>query len=147
MKVILRENVNKLGRIGDIVNSKDGFARNFLIPKGLAVEATTANIKANELLKKSKEASREKENTEARELAKKLQDASFTMSVEANSEDKLYGAITSGDIAALLQLEGYKIDKDDIVVGEPIKALGIYQVDIKFNSDVSAKIKIWVVRK
>ncbi len=147
MKVILRENVEKLGRIGDIVNPKDGFARNFLIPQGLAVEATKANIKANEFSKKSKEILSEKENALARELAKKLQDASFTMSVEANSEDKLYGAITGDDIAALLQPEGYKIDKKNIILDEPIKALGIYQAEIKFNSDVSAKIKLWVVRK
>lgn len=147
MKVILQQNVSKLGQIGDVVKVKDGFARNFLFPKKIAVEASAANVKIVQAQKQSKMAVLEKEKNEAQEFAKKLENISFTLAVEANAEDKLYGGVGAYELAGFLESEGYNIDKKNILLDEPIKALGIYQVDVRLYPDVVTKIKIWIVRK
>lgn len=147
MKVILKERVEKIGSAWDIVNVKDGFARNFLFPRGMAMEVTQGNLKLIDKIKSERSALKEKEKQQAEGLAKKLQDTSFTLALEANTEDKLYGSVDAQALARFLNAEGYQIDKKDILLDEPIKALGVYQVDIKPHPEVSAKIKVWIVRK
>lgn len=147
MKVILKERVEKLGLAWDVINVKDGFARNFLFPRGLAIEVTKGNLKLIDEIKREKSELREKEKQEAEGLAKKLQNASFTLALEANPEDKLYGSVDAQALAKFLTAEGYPIDKKDILLDEPIKSLGVFQVDIKPHPEVAAKIKVWIVRK
>ena len=147
MKVILKQRVDKLGQTGDLVNVKDGFARNFLLPHGLALEANKANMNAVNAIKAANSALEEKLKQEFQELAKKLGKASWTLSVEATDEDKLYGSVDSLTIARLLKDEGYEVDKNNIILAEPIKSLGAYEVELKLHPQVSAKIKVWVVKK
>lgn len=147
MKVILKEKIEQIGSAWDVVNVKDGFARNFLFPRGLAVEATKGNLKFIDEIKREKSALKEKEKQQAEGLAKKLRDASFTMALEASPEDKLYGSVDAQALARFLSGEGYAIDKKDILLDEPIKSLGAFQVDIKPHPEVTAKIKVWIVRK
>ena len=147
MKVILKQRVDKLGQTGDLVSVKDGFARNFLLPHGLALEANKANMNAVNAIKAANSALEEKLKQEFQELAKKLGKASWTLSVEATDEDKLYGSVDSLTIARLLKDEGYEVDKNNIILAEPIKSLGAYEVELKLHPQVSAKIKVWVVKK
>lgn len=147
MKVILKERVEKLGQSWDIVNVKDGFARNFLLPRGLAMKATQGNLKLVDEMKRSKSALKEKDKQEAIKLAEKLQNASFTLALEANADDRLYAGIDGRAFAQFLTDEGYPIDKKTVLLDEPIKSLGVYQVDIKLHPEVTAKIKIWIVKK
>ena len=147
MRVILKQRVDKLGQTGDLVNVKDGFARNFLLPHGLALEANKANMNAVNAIKAANSALEEKLKQEFQELAKKLGKASWTLSVEATDEDKLYGSVDSLTIARLLKDEGYEVDKDNIILAEPIKSLGAYEVELKLHPQVSAKIKVWIVKK
>lgn len=147
MKVILKQKVEKIGDAWDTVNVKDGFARNFLFPRGLAFEANKENLKIKQELMASKSALEEKEKSRAQELAKTLASASFTLTCEANVDDKLYGSADALEIAKLLASEGYSVDKKNILLDEPIKSLGVYEIPIKLHSEVSAKIKVWVVKK
>ena len=147
MKVILKQRVDKLGQTGDLVSVKDGFARNFLLPHGLALEANKANMNAVNAIKAANSALEEKLKQEFQELAKKLGKASWTLSVEATDEDKLYGSVDSLTIARLLKDEGYEVDKNNIILAEPIKSLGAYEVELKLHPQVSAKIKVWIVKK
>ena len=147
MKVILKQKVEKLGDAWDALNVKDGYARNFLFPRGLALEATKANFKIKEDFKTSKLASQGKEKLQAEVLAKKLEQASFTLSMEATAEDKLYGSVDAEELAKFLESEGYTVDKKNVLLEEPIKSLGVYTVDLKLHPEVSAKIKLWIVKK
>lgn len=148
MKVILKQRVDKIGQTGEVVNVKDGFARNFLLPNGLALEANKANMNAVSALKASMAALEEKQKQEFQELANKLGKASFTLSAEANEEDKLYGSVDSLTIARLLKDEGYEVDKNNIIImAEAIKSLGAYEVELKLHPQVTAKIKVWIVKK
>jgi large subunit ribosomal protein L9 len=147
MRVILKERVEKLGEPYDTVNVKDGFARNFLFPRGLAMEATKGNLARIEEIKRSRRALQEREKNLAQELAKKLENVSFTLTLEANVDDRLYGSVDTSVLAEFLSGEGYQIDKKNIILDEPIKSLGIYQVDVKLHPEVMAKIKVWIVKK
>ncbi|MDD5618262.1 MAG: 50S ribosomal protein L9 [Candidatus Omnitrophica bacterium] len=146
MKVILRKDVDKIGKCGQIVSVKDGFARNFLLPKGFALEATKESTKQIELEKKKREQGKKIEKTKAEESAEKLKGLSLTISAEAK-DDNLYGSVTPADIYEALKNEGVEIDKQNIILEQPIKKLGIYEVDVKLHSEVTAKIKIWIVKK
>lgn len=145
MQVILKDNVKDVGHIGDMVNVKDGFARNFLIPKGLAVEANPKNLKAldherrkiQELVKKAKSA--------AEGMAAKISGTSITIKAKSGEEDKLFGSVTAMDIAEALKKEGLDIDKKKIVLDEPIKRLGSYTVNVKIHQAVSAQVNVQVV--
>lgn len=147
MKVILKQDVEKLGKAWDVVNIKDGYARNFLFPRGLILAVTKENLKLKEKLEASKAVLEEKNKKEAQDLAKKLQSESFTLTLEATAEDKLYGSIDAQELEKLLKSEGYDVDKKNILLAEPIKSLGAYNVDLKLHPEVTAKIKVWVVRK
>ena len=147
MKLILRQDYESLGVAGDVVNVKPGFARNFLIPKGVAMLATDKNLKRFENDKKQMYWQQEKEKRQSEELAKTLENVSCTITVQVGDEDKMFGSVTSQNIAEALEAQGYHIDKRKIVLDEPIKSLGIYSVPIKLHTDVEAKVKVWVVKE
>ena len=145
MQVILKEDVKDLGHIGDLVNVKEGYARNFLIPKGLAVEANPKNLKALEHEKRKIQELVKKAKTAAEELAAKVSGTTVTIKAKAGEEDKLFGSVTVMDIADALKKEGMDIDKKKIVMEEPIKRLGNYTVSVKIHSEVSAQLNVQVV--
>ena len=147
MEVILKQDVVKLGKLGDLVKVKDGFAHNFLIPKGLAVPVTSSNLKRLEQEKQHKNVVQEKLKKEALQVKEKLDGLSLTIAALVQEDEKLYGSIASHDIAQALKDEGLEIDKNNILLSEPIKALGIYEVDVKLHPEVPAKVKVWIVKK
>ena len=147
MKVILRQNTEGLGQIGEVVDVKDGYARNFLIPRKLAYVALSGNIKALEEEKKTLSKKREQELAAAETLAAELERVSVTIPVQVGEEDRIFGSVTTQMISDALKEKGNEIDKRKIEIDEPIKALGIYSVSIKLHPSVSAKIKVWVVRE
>lgn len=147
IKVILKENVAGVGRSGDVRQVKDGFARNFLLPKKLALPATENNLKRIEAEIKKKESQRSKERQGAEELAVKLNQLSITVSVEVNEDGKLYGSLAAPDVVAAVLAEGIELDKKTIFFEASIRELGIYDVEVKLHPEVSAKIKVWVVKK
>ncbi len=147
MKVILRRDHETLGKIGDLVDVKDGYARNFLLPRGIAYAALKGNIKALEEEKKSVEKKNLQEIKAAESLATELENVSVTIPVQVGEEDKIFGTVTTQMIADALKEKGHDIDKRKIEIEEPIKSLGIYGVNIKLHQNISAKIKVWVVRE
>ncbi|MDD2688597.1 MAG: 50S ribosomal protein L9 [Candidatus Omnitrophica bacterium] len=147
MEVILNQDVDKLGKAGAVVNVKEGFARNFLIPNKLAMPATSANLKKLEQEKQKKVAEFQKTKKEFEQLKTKLDSLSLTIPALIHEEDKLFGSISSQDIAQALKDEGFEIDKNSITIEEPIKSLGIYEIPIKLHPEVSTKIKVWIVKK
>ncbi|MDD5709960.1 MAG: 50S ribosomal protein L9 [Candidatus Marinimicrobia bacterium] len=147
MKIILTKDVEKLGKAGDIVKVKDGYARNYLIPRALGVAATAATLKLAEQLKAQENKKAKKAEVQAQSLAKKLKDISVTATMKAGEEDKLFGAVTAQIIADLLAEKGIEINKHDILLDEPIKELGVYDVPIKAGAGVKAEIKVWVVKE
>lgn len=147
MKVILREDNEKLGKIGDMVDVKRGYAINYLLPNGLALVANERNLGILREEQKHKRLIQDKELHEAELLKSELERVSCTASVQVGEEDKVFGAVTSQDIADLLSEKGYEIDKRKIILHEPIKALGIYDIPVKLHSNVEATIKLWVVKK
>ncbi len=147
MNVILCKDVANLGKAGDVVKVKDGFARNFLIPNKLVYPATPGNLKKAEQDRLRYAALMAKTKQEAEELAKKLSGVSCTVSVEVNDLDKLYGSVTDADIAKALEAEGYTIDKKNILLEKPIEELGIFEVNVKLHSEVTAKVRLWVTKK
>lgn len=147
MKVILRQNTEGLGQIGEVVDVKDGYARNFLIPRKLAYVALAGNLKALEEEKKTLSKKREQELAAAETLAAELEKVSVTIPVQVGEEDRIFGSVTTQMISDALKEKGNEIDKRKIEIDEPIKALGIYSVSIKLHPSVSAKIKVWVVRE
>ena len=147
MKIILSKDVQRLGKVGDVIKVKDGFARNYLFPKKLATTATDQNLKLIEQQKVRQAALDAQKRKEAEELAEKLNKLSCTVTAEVNDLDKLYGAVTEADIVKALEVEGFSIDKKSIVLEKPIEELGIFDVSIKIHPDVAAKIRLWVAKK
>jgi len=147
MEIILRQDYQGLGKTGDVVKVKDGYARNFLIPKGIAYLASKENKKRLENELKLKSWRVEKEKLAAEELAKKLANVSCTIPVQVGEEDKLFGSVTSQNIAEALAAQGIEVDRRKIQLEEPIKSLGIYSVPIKLHSEVEATVKVWVVKE
>jgi large subunit ribosomal protein L9 len=145
MKVILRDDVKSVGHMGDVVNVSDGYARNFLIPKNLAVEASTSNIKEFEHYKKTigEKAAKRKESSQA--TAGRLAALTVTIRAKVGEEEKLFGSVTSMDIAEALAAEGFEIDKKKIHIPEPIKRVGEYAVQVKLHADVAATVNVHVV--
>jgi len=147
MKVILIEDVKSLGSMSEVVNVKDGYARNFLFPKKLARPATSSNLKIIEEIKKKRQQALEKEKKSAESLREKLASVSCTIAVEAGDDDRLFGSVTPQDIAQALEAEGFSLGKKKIVFDEPIKKLGVYHVSIKLHPEVKAAVKVWVVKR
>lgn len=146
-KLVLRKDVKGLGAQGDVVDVKPGYARNFLLPKEFAYPATDSMVRQVEVEKKKAMALAEKEIEAAKALAVKISAVSITVPVEVGEEEKMFGSVTSIDIAGALGEEGYEIDRHDIVLDEPMKELGVYNVKIKLMKEVSAEVKVWVVKK
>ena len=146
MKIILRKNVSGLGKEDDLVDVAVGYARNFLIPKGLALAANRGNIRLIEEEKKKEVKRIEKEKEGLENLAKKVETISCTISSKAGDDGKLYGSVTSLDVSEALKKEGIDIDKKKIMLEEPIKSLGIYHVEIKLHPDINSKVKVWVIK-
>ncbi len=149
MKVILRQAINNLGDIGDMVVVSDGYARNYLIPKGLAYLASKSSLRVLEEEKKQLHIRQNRELKTAEEIAKQLEkpENSITIHMQTGEEDKLFGSVTKEMIAEKLAEKGFDVDKRKIALDEPIKVLGIYTVPIKLHSNVTAKAKVWVVRQ
>jgi large subunit ribosomal protein L9 len=147
MKVIIIENVDRLGKPGDVVTVKEGYARNYLIPNGKAKEATPGNMKMLESLKKKVAEQEAQIKARAQALADKLAAISLTIEAQAGEEEKLFGSVSSDDISSALAQEGHDIDKKNIIIDEPIKKLGSYQVGLKLHPEVKASLRVWVVNK
>ena len=147
MKVILREDVPKLGSAGSIVKVAPGFARNYLIPRAYAIPATSNNLKAFEHERSVLEAKRTKRQKEAESIKAKLERTSCSISKKVGEQDKLFGAVTAQDIEKAFAAEGFNVDKKDILLVEPIKALGVYTVPIRVFEEVIANTKVWVVKE
>jgi large subunit ribosomal protein L9 len=146
MEVILREAVDKLGHPGDVVKVSPGFARNYLLPRGVAYEATPGNLKRIAQEKGRLEAAENTRREAAQALADKLEPISLTFSARVGEEGKLFGSVTSGDISAQLEAQGVHIEKRMIDLHDPIRALGVYKVPVKLHADVKAEIKVWVIK-
>ena len=147
MEIILRQDVEKLGKSGQVVTVKSGFARNFLIPRGLGLIKSAGATAQIEREKKDQEKSVERARKAAQALAAKLAGVSLTMPVQVGEEEKLYGSVTAGDLEQALAKEGFAIDKRQIALEEPIKALGVYPVVLKLAPGVEQAIRVWVVKK
>jgi large subunit ribosomal protein L9 len=147
MKVILREDVPKLGTAGSIVKVAPGFARNFLIPRAFAIPATANNLKAFEHERSMLDSRRAKRQKEAEAVKAKLERTSCSISKKVGEQDKLFGAVTTQDIEKAFAAEGFQIEKKDILLAEPIKALGVYTVPIRVFEEVIANTKVWVVKE
>lgn len=147
MEVILLEDVKNLGKGGEKVVVKDGYARNYLLPRKLALPATDSGLKMLKEEERRRAVREVKLQREAEETAKTLNQISCTAEVEAGEDDRVFGAVTSGDIADLLKKQGYDVDRKKIVLEEPLKALGVYTIPIKLHTDVEARVKVWVVKK
>ena len=147
MKVILRQNFDSLGQIGDVVEVKDGYARNYLLPHKIAYAALKGNISALEEEKQNAAKKTQQELNSAEKLAAELEKVSITIPVQVGEEDKIFGSVTTQMIVDALKEKGYDVDKRKIEIEETIKTLGIYSVNIKLHTSVSTKIKVWVVRE
>lgn len=145
MQVILREEIDTLGKIGDVVKVADGYARNYLVPMKKAIEATPKNVHAMDHAKKMVSDRLRKLKKEATAEADKIKAVSVTIKVKTGEEGKLFGAVTSKDIAEAVQAQGVVIDKRKIVLDEPIKRVGDYTVTVKLHADITAEIKVSVV--
>lgn len=147
MKVILKKNLDKIGASGDIINVSEGYARNYLIPKGFAVTAEGGNLKNIEHHKKVIQAKIEKERKESQKIAEKIAAHSCTVAKKVGEDEKIFGSVTTADIEEVLKKDGFSISKKDITIDEPIKALGIYTVHVKVDTGVDANLKVWVVKE
>lgn len=147
MQVILQEKVPQLGEAGDIVTVKPGYGRNYLLPRGLAVTADPKNVRMLDHQKRVVQAKESKRKTKAEELARKLAELSLTISREAGEGEKIFGSVTTKDIAEGLRRENFIVDRHDIKLDEPIKQLGIFDVEVKLHSEVTGTVKVWVVKK
>ena len=147
MKVILRQNFEPLGQIGDVVEVKDGYARNYLLPHKIAYTALKGNIRALEEEKQNVAKKSQQELNAADKLAAELEKVSITIPVQVGEEDKIFGSVTTQMIVDALKEKGYDVDKRKVEIEETIKTLGIYSVNIKLHTNVSTTIKVWVVRE
>jgi large subunit ribosomal protein L9 len=146
MEVILLEDIPNLGHITDLVKVSDGFGRNYLLPQKKALKATPKNIALAKLEKERQEKIRLKEKNDAEKLAKKIASISCTISKQVGEENKIFGSVTSIDIEKALKNEEFEIDRKNIILPEPIKSIGIYTIPVKVHPEVTAQLKVWVVK-
>jgi large subunit ribosomal protein L9 len=147
MKVILKDSIPKVGNKGQVVNVSAGYARNFLLPQNLALEATAHNMVRYEDIQKVEAKHLAKHREEAKVIAEKIEKISCTLKVKAGEADKLFGSVTSQDLQEALKKEGLEIDKKLIEIEKPIKELGLYHVPIRLTSDIMPKLKVLVVKE
>ena len=146
MKVILREDDKELGKAGDVVEVKDGYAQNYLIPRNIAVKADASHMKQLDHVRKMLGDKKDKQNKQANLMAEQIEKASCTISVQVGEEEKIFGSVTAMDIVETLEKEGVTIDKKFIHLEEPIKSLGVFTVPVKLAPEVEANLKVWVVK-
>ncbi|MFP3912576.1 MAG: 50S ribosomal protein L9 [Desulfobacteraceae bacterium] len=144
MEVILTQDFDELGLEGDVVNVAKGYGRNYLIPQGIAIEATPQNRKAMELKSKKIEVRRLKVKADAETLKERMESLAISLSQKAGEEGKLYGSVTSMDIASALENQGISIDKRKIVLEKPIKTLGEFDIPVKIYPEVTANLRVTV---
>ncbi len=147
MKVILRQNYENLGLIGDIIEVKDGYARNFLIPRQIAYRATPGSLRAIETERRRYDAQQAKIEAEARGQAEKLESVSITIPMKVGEGDRLFGSVTAIMIAEELARQGHNVDRRQIQLEEPIRQLGMFDVSIRLHQNVTATMKVFVVDK
>ena len=148
MEVILRQAVEKLGQPGDVVKVSPGFARNYLLPRGIAYAATAGNLKRIAQEKARLQAAENERRGGAQTIATRLETVSLTFSARVGEEGKLFGSVTASDIAEQLHAQGFEmIEKRQIDLHEPIKALGVYRVPVRLHADVKPEIKVWVIKQ
>ena len=147
MKIILTADVDTLGNAGDVVEVKDGYARNFLLPRSVALIANERNMAVYEKVRQQREAQHARETRGAEALAEALKEVSCNVAVKAGEEDRIFGSVTAPQIAVALSDLGFEIDRRDIVLEEPIRALGVYDVPIRLYAGVTVSVKVWVVRE
>ncbi|MGB3097253.1 MAG: 50S ribosomal protein L9 [Candidatus Deferrimicrobiaceae bacterium] len=145
MKVILREDVESLGKAGDVIKVADGYGRNYLIPKRLAVQANMRNLRALEHDRRVIDARAKKTRKGAEELGEKLASLSLTIPAKAGEEGKLFGAVTSRDISEALERAGVPVDRKSVLLSEPIKQIGEYKVKVKAGTDIVPEVPVSVV--
>tara|TARA_Y100000590_G_scaffold433357_1_gene550341 strand:+ start:244 stop:687 length:444 start_codon:yes stop_codon:yes gene_type:complete len=146
MKIILLSDVENLGESGDVIAVKPGYARNKLIPQGLALRASNRNIAVANENKRVATAKLERENQALNVLSKKLSKVEITIEVKVGDEEKMFGSITNKDIHKELIDKGFEIEKNQISIEEPIKALGIYHINIKISKDITSDVKLYVIK-
>jgi large subunit ribosomal protein L9 len=147
MLVILRENVENLGRVGDVVNVSDGYVRNYLLPRKLVVAADEKNVAVIEHHKRLLAKKKEAQKKTADELAQKIADYSCTIKRKVGENDKIFGSVSATDISDALKAAGYDVEKRAIHIDTPIKSLGVHPVTVKLQPEVSTKLKVWVVKE
>jgi large subunit ribosomal protein L9 len=147
MEIILRQAVENLGAPGDVVKVKSGYARNYLLPHGLAYEATPGNLKRIQQERDRLEAAENERRAAASTVAERLEQVSLTFSARVGEEGKLFGSVTSADIQQQLEAQGFHIEKRQIDLHEPIKALGVYRVPIRLHADVKPEVRVWVIKQ
>ena len=145
MQILLKRDVDRLGKIGDMVNVKSGYARNYLLPRGLAVTLTKGNIHCVEIEKRRLDKEQKAQEQEMAAMADNLKSASITISAKANEEGHLFGSVTAAQIAEMLRSEGYKVEEKMVQLTEPIKEIGVVEVPIQLKSDLMSSCKVWVV--
>ena len=146
MEVILRQAVENLGKPGEVVKVSNGYARNYLLPHGVAFEATPGNLKRIQQERDRLEAAENERRTAAQGLAEKFEQVQLTFSARVGDEGKLFGSVTSADIAQQLEAQGFHVEKRQIDLHEPIKALGVYRIPIRLHADVKPEIRVWVIK-
>lgn len=147
MKVILKQDYEKLGKIGDAVNVKDGYAVNYLFPNNIAMRATEGNLKVLEGLKKQHAVKIAKETADAQQLAGLLEQLTLDIKAKASDDEKIYGSVNAQIISEALTEKGYNVDKKHIILEEPIKQLGIYTVEVKLTNSVKTTLKVSIVKE
>jgi len=147
LRIILREDLKNVGKCGEVVEVKAGYARNYLIPRNLAISATKGNLKAIEQVVQQKTQRDNKSRRKDERLKAEIEKISVTAEVAVGEEDKVFGSVTTQNITDLLKVRGFEINRHKIELKEPLKALGVYTIPIKISPEVEANLKLWVVKK
>jgi large subunit ribosomal protein L9 len=147
VEVILRQAVDNLGHPGDVVTVSNGYARNYLLPRGIAFQATEGNKKRITQEKARLESAEAERRGAAEDVAKRLEEVSITFAARVGEEGKLFGSVTAGDLAEQLAAQGFQIEKRQIDLHEPIRTLGVYRVGVRLHADVKPEIKVWVIKQ
>ena len=147
MKVILLKDIETLGSAGEVVEVKNGYGRNFLIPRNEALVASAANMAQFESRRKQQETLAERDRRAAEALAKQLEAESITAQVKVGEEERLFGSVTSQNVAELLDEKGYELDRRAIHLEDPIRELGVYNIEVRLHPEVTAAVKLWVVKE
>ncbi|HHT9126963.1 MAG TPA: 50S ribosomal protein L9 [Candidatus Brocadiia bacterium] len=147
MDVLLKKDVIKLGRMGEVVNVAEGYARNYLLPRGFATTVNPTNLKQIDIAKKKYETKVKEEKEKLQAVAEKLSECSITINAKANEEGRLFGSVTAEQIVEMLKKEGYPIEKEMILLESPIKQCDVYNVPISLHPEIQTQCKVWVIRE